>query len=132
MSTVTTKRDPYEGSHFLKADDIMGRMEACTAVIDSILPPGAESDARGKVIDRKIVTFQKTGKQLILSPLNHKVLKINLGPNEEDWPGKKLTLVVRYLDAFGELDLPCIRIWPEKPIPKSMREKFGEEKPKHQ
>lgn len=132
MNTVTTKRDPYEGSHFLKADDIMGRSKACTAVIDTILPAGSESDARGKPIDRKIATFQKTGKQLILSPINYKVLKINLGPDESEWPGKRITLVVRYLDAFGDLDLPCIRIWPEKPIPKSMREKFGEEQPQHQ
>ena len=132
MSTVTTKRDPYEGSHFLKADDIMGRSKACTAVIDTILPAGSQTDARGRVIDKKVVTFQKTDKQLILSPINHKVLKVNFGPDENDWLGKKIAIVVRYLDMPGDNDLPCIRVWPEKPIPKSMREKFGEEQPQHQ
>ena len=132
MSTVTTKRDPYEGSHFLKADDIMGRSKACTAVIDTILPAGSQTDARGRVIDKKVVTFQKTDKQLILSPINHKVLKVNFGPDENDWLGKKIATVVRYLDMPGDNDLPCIRVWPEKPIPKSMREKFGEEQPQHQ
>lgn len=126
------RRDPYEGSHFLKADDLQAIGKPVSVKIAAIAAPNTLKDSRGKDIDRKVIAFKGTHKQLIVSPTNYRVLKANLGADETQWEGQEIILCVRYLDCFGELDVPCIRVWPKAPIPKSLREKYGEEKPKHQ
>jgi hypothetical protein len=128
---MSVKRDPYEGSHYLKADDLQAIGKPVTIEIVAIAETGTLSDARGKVIDRKVIAFKGTKKQLIVSPVNYRVIKANLGADESAWIGQRITLCVRYLDCFGELDVPCIRVWPNAPIPKSLRDKYGDEKPKH-
>lgn len=121
----------YEGP-FIKAEDLMAVDRPVSVEITEIVPENTEKDARGQVIDRKILRFKGTQKALILNVINYKVLKINFGPRPESWVGKRVTLVIRWGDYFGDHDLPVIRIHPTQPIPKSLREKFGTERPKQE
>lgn len=119
----------YEGP-YIKAEDLMAIERPIRVEISEIVPENTEKDARGQVIDRKILRFKGAKKSLILNVMNYKVLKINHGPNPENWVGKQITLVIRWGDYFGDHNLPVIRIHPDKPMPKSLREKYGADKPK--
>ena len=121
------ERDPYEGD-YLAADDIAAMPNGVTVTIERIIPAGTEKDARGQLIDQKILAFKSAGKRLILNKTNFRILHTLLGRAEADCIGKQITLCVRVLSkSFGEKDLPCLRIaCPPRLMSKRIRDHYGE------
>jgi hypothetical protein len=62
------------------------------------------------------VAYLTGQKPWILNSTNQKTIeKIHNTPFIEDWAGKKITLYVAYITAFGEHNVPCLRVRPVKP-----------------
>jgi hypothetical protein len=119
----------FEGN-FLDAADLMASGTK-TVTISDVSPPGAERDSTRKVIDKPIVSFEKTAKRLILNKTNAKVIAMAHGKKASQWIGKKITLTVRWLDkAFGETNVPVIRVVPPagKELTFGMRKRYGAER----
>lgn len=119
---------PYEGN-YLHADDVPA---PATVTVREIVPANTEKDARGQVIKDALLAFEKTEKKLVLNKTNFRLGRIALdGKPLSKWPGEQIQLGVRYIDAFGIKDLPCVRILPGagKRLPKGLLDWFGREHP---
>jgi hypothetical protein len=121
----------YEG-HFIESADLMQR--SVTLTINGVVPPGVEKDknGKGKVIEKAILSFDKTSKRFILGKTNERILKAIHGKKASGWIGKPVTLCVRYLpEAFGEKWVPTCRVMPPSnvPLPMNCRKHFGLAKP---
>lgn len=66
----------------------------------------------GKPFDPKVVFFTKGKKGFCLNKTNAKIIrdKLKYGDDSEQWIGKPLTIYPTTCDAFGERNVPCIRV----------------------
>lgn len=114
---------------FLESADLMqaGKVKV---VIEAVIPPGTEKSADGRVIDKPILKFQGSGKRMVCGKTNIRNIKADYGGKVAEWVGKEITLQVRYLErAFGEQNVPTLRIIPTSPIPFASRKHMGKEQP---
>lgn len=105
---------------FLSADDIGYGHEGgnvISATIERIAEPGTVKDATGKVVDREVVYFKKATKALVLNSTNTRILRLTYGRDKAEWIGKPIQLTVRFVNAFGERDIPTIRVMPPDGVP---------------
>jgi len=141
MTTTDTEADPdldsacekYQGA-FVESADLMHLANGVTLEIEKVTPPDKEKDkdGKGKLINKPILTFRGARKRFIVGKTNERILKAIHGKKASGWKGKKITLGVRYLEkAFGELNVPTIRIIPPEniPLPMSTRDHFGRPEP---
>jgi hypothetical protein len=108
------------GDSFLYADDLVrdGKWIQATLTIKGVVPPNAIVGDNGKTIDKVCLTFEKTPKILALCTTNERLCRLNCGSGQsENWVGKSLTIYPSLIDAFGEKDVPCIRVRLPKTIP---------------
>lgn len=135
---MSDQRDKYTGGQFLHSDDLLAAFKssgkrATTATIREVIPGGTLTDSRKQRVEEKCLAFEKSSKVLVLNTTNHRILRMNLGVKEDEWIGSAVTLVVRWLDCFGEKDVPAIRVWPDDGrLPFGLRKNFGSEEPKHE
>ena len=124
-------RDRYEGK-FLEGADLMTR-DSYSLVIASVADPGTVQDSRQQVIEEAVIGFEKATKRLVLGKTNYRILVAQFGSDEKEWVGKTVKLQCRFLDCFGEVDVPCVRIVPPDgtPVPKGARDFMGSFHPKH-
>lgn len=125
-------RDQYEG--FLASDDI-GYNESggktVSPVIREYKPAGTVIDSKKQVVELPVLYFEKSPKGFVLNKTNERILKLVLGKDISKWPGNKITLGVGFVAAFGERDVPVIRVQPPKgiPLPFGVRKWLGKPKP---
>ncbi len=122
-------REMFEGN-FIKADDILSS-GPIVVTITEIVGPNKEKDAKGRLINRPILSFKGATKRLIVGKLNCRIIAMLHGKKASKWIGVSVTLGARYLkEAFGEKNVPTVRVIPpaDKPLPFSMRVWFGSEK----
>lgn len=128
---------PAQHPGFLHADDIGYGPEGgknMTLAIDRIAKRGTVTDARGNPVEEPVLYFRDHDKGLVLGAnCNRRLLVLHHGRKSADWIGKPVTLTVRFLDCFGEKDVPAIRITPPDgtPLPFGLRKWYGREKPIH-
>ena len=133
QQTRDAEMEKYEGN-YLESADLMSRPPV-TLVIAGWEPPNTVKAANGKLIDKPILSFEGTKKQMILNQTNKTLLKAMFGTKASGWVGHPVTIGVRYLaKAFKEKDVPCLRIvLPEGvPWPSGVRPFMGTEKPQGQ
>lgn len=131
------KAPAYEG--FLDAVDLNYTAEGCAALdltIAEVLPPGEASDAAGKTVDKPVIYFAEKingqRKGMILNKTNIKAIKLIHGHRPKGWLDQKIQVTVKFVDAFGQLDCPCLRVLPPKglPLPFGMRKFIGKDRPR--
>jgi len=135
MDTTTSgnpKRDQYEG--FIASDDIgydNSGGQSVTLIIKSVAEPYTVTDSRGVVVESPVVYFEKAKKGLVLNKTNERICRLLCGKRYADWNGKEITLGVRFVNAFGERDVPVIRVVPPSgiPLPFGVRKWTGKERP---
>jgi hypothetical protein len=124
----------YEGN-YVDAAELM----ACRGVkvlIESVIAPNTEKDARKKLIDKPLLVLKggTKNKKLIVGKTNWKILVAMFGKKSSGWIGKEITIAARYLpksQGFGQVNCPCVRIIPPHghPIPKSAMDFMGTAQP---
>lgn len=124
----------YEGN-YVDAAELM----ACRGVkvlIESVIAPNTEKDARKKLIDKPLLVLKggTKNKKLIVGKTNWKILVAMFGKKSSGWIGKEITIAARYLpksQGFGQVNCPCVRIIPPQghPIPKSAMDFMGTAQP---
>lgn len=127
---IDTKMAKYEGN-FLESSDLM-HSPPVTVVIADVKPPNTEKSADGRKIDKPILVFEKATKWFVCGKTNIRILKAWHGKKPSSWIGRQVTIGVRYLKAaFGESNVPTLRIIPPNtvPLPMSARKWFGRETP---
>ena len=66
--------------------------------------------ANGSKVDKYIIRFSETDKELILNKTNAKAMsKFLHEPKAVNWPGEKIVLKPTTCEAFGEI-VDCIRV----------------------
>jgi len=111
-------RNPnYIGSYELADGD--GKYNDLTVTIESVLKETVLG-ADGKS-DQCMVAKLKENKPFILNATNAKVIAAMYGDFVEDWSGKKITLTVKRVKAFGAFH-DALRVVPSKPAPPVMDE----------
>lgn len=121
----------YEGN-FLQAQDLMQQPNGVEVVIDAVIPPNTEKDATNKPIKEMMLAFKGAKKRLVVGKTNFRIIASQHGRKPSGWIGKKIKIVVRYLDsAFKETNVPTIRVMPpdDLPLPMGCRKWFGRDKP---
>lgn len=126
------KRDRYEG--FIASDDIgydNKGGKSVTLTVKSVAEPCTVTDSRDVVVEDPVVYFEKTKKGLVLNKTNERICRLLLGKRYSDWEGKQIRLSVRFVNAFGEKDVPVIRVVPPPgiPLPFGVRKWTGKERP---
>ena len=122
----------YEGN-FVEAMDLP-EGKPVSVTISEIVAPDTEKDAAGKLIRKALVRFSNAKKSLVLNKTNYRLLKLLHGPHPDQWIGKQIQLMRRYLPAaraFGVQNEMCVRVVPPTgmQIPKSVREYMGSATP---
>lgn len=79
--------------------------------IKSVEPANSRKCKDGKSIDKPILTFEESPKALILNKTNARALCKTMGNNMSAWVGKKTQIYQARVAAFGEKDVPAVRIW---------------------
>lgn len=102
-------REMFEGD-FLSSMDLLQKGGPVKVKIAAVLPKNTERDSKNKLIDKPIVAFEGAKKRLILNNTNGKILAVLFGQKTPEWSGKEVTLLVRYIDAFGQKNVPVIRV----------------------
>jgi hypothetical protein len=134
---MTTNHEPetqprYEG--YIASDDIGYTAQgggSITLEIASISEAGTERDASGKTVGSEVLHFVKAKKGLVLGKTNGRILRLLLGKDTAKWVGARVTLTVRFINAFSERDIPTIRVTPPDglPLPFGVRKWMGRERP---
>ena len=117
------------GSDYLYAEDLLqnGLFQTVTVEISEVIPPGTIKAANKKFVDKPILRFAGKAKQLVVGTTNMSVIHLITGhPPGPAWIGKKITLQVRVVDAFGG-QVIAIRVVPPSgtPLRKSLIERLG-------
>lgn len=101
------------GPEYLHAEDLLdaGKWTERTAVVEAVFPPNTIKSADGKLIDKVIVSFQKTNKRMVLGKINTRLVKCALGTAKPDeWIGKQLTLYATSGNWFGQQNVAALRV----------------------
>jgi len=92
-------------SKYLKAEDLEGDI---TVTIENVALEGLKDQA-GREVDKPVAFFEEYEKGLILNKTNWAMIAKQFGDESDDWKGKKITLTVIDVDAFGEV-VSAIRV----------------------
>lgn len=117
------------GSAYLYSEDLLsdGNYRKCDVTIEKVHEAGTLEKAGGGKIDKPALSFTGAKKMLVLCKSNQSLLKYATGDADPlKWVGKKITIVVRSVEAFGS-KVPAIRVWPSVPIRKGLVKYLGEE-----
>ena len=79
--------------------------------ISDVIATGTTKSADGRVIDRPILKFKGSKRGLILCRTNARAIARKLGPDMSQWIGHKVPFFQARIDAFGESDVPAIRVF---------------------
>lgn len=131
VDTLDAEMARYSG-HYLESCDLM--QQPATLVIEAVYPPNSrkDQDGKGRPIDKPVLSFKGTSKELILGATNERLVKACLGRKASAWIGKSLKLSVRFLkEAFGQTNVPTIRVVlpPDVPMPFNCRKHYGADRP---
>lgn len=108
-------QERYEGRFLEAADFPEGQVRHF--IVQAVIPPGTEKDAKGKPIKEAILMFTDEPKGLVVNKTNYRVLRLLFGDSEH-WIGKEVRIMRRYLrEAFGIRNEHCLRIVPPKGTP---------------
>ena len=118
------------GNEYLYAEDLLskGRYQTVKAKIEKVIPPGTVRSADGKPINKSILQFEGKKKLLVLCKTNESVLIYACGGQQNEWPGKEVTIAVREVDAFND-QVVAIRIMPPPGVKvrKALLKRLGKE-----
>lgn len=117
------------GSAYLYAEDLIagGVFRKVEVTIAKLHPPGTLQRADKKMIDKPALEFEGKKKLLVFGKTNGCLLIYATGETDsEKWIGKKITLVVRLVDAFGD-KVPAIRVLPACAVRRGLKKLMGEE-----
>jgi len=120
----------FEGP-FLESADLMSCPPVKLTIAD-VHPPSTVKSADGRMIDKPILVFEKTDRQMIVNKTNQRILKAMFGAKASGWIGHPVSVGVRYLSkAFGQTNVPTLRIIPPAgaSIPFSAMKHMGSEAP---
>lgn len=118
---------------FLYSDDLVknGEWRAPEVTIEKVFPANTISGADRRQVDKPCVKFVGSDKMLVVNTTNQTLLRLQFGTSvQSEWVGKKVTLQPRVIaEAFGEQDVPVIRIKlpTEIPVPFRLRRHMGKE-----
>lgn len=99
--------EAYPG--YLEAGDL-DRKEV-TVTIAGHRPSGKEDKGKdGRAIDKPILSFKGTKKELVLNKTNARTVRCLYGNDMANWTGKKVILYPTTCNAFGDPNTPCIRV----------------------
>ena len=120
------------GPQFLYADDLFrdGKWAEVTLTIEGIHAGGTIFGADKKAVDNDSISFVGTEKKLVLNKTNKRLLKIATKSSKSDgWLGKKVTIYPVLINAFGEKNVPCIRVrvGDGNPVPFGVRKFLGKD-----
>ncbi len=115
---------------FLYADDLLkdGQFRDVTLTIAEVHAANTLFGADQKPVEKMALGFAGTEKKLVLNNTNERLVRMATGSTKSDgWAGKKVTLYPVAINAFGEKNVPAIRIrTPEgTPIQMSVRKQLG-------
>lgn len=102
-------------SPYLEAGDLNGK--DVSVEIESVEGKHAGKGKDGQPINKPLLKFKGAKKGLILCKTSARVIrdKLGYGNDMDGWIGRKITLFPDKCDAFGQKDVPCIRIRPYPP-----------------
>ena len=108
-ATVTGSYRQASESEFLAADDLPVDRDVCLTIagasIDNVTSP------TNKTKKMVCLSFEKTPKKLALNRTNGRTIaKITGSTQVEDWTGAKICLYRTTIKAFGDPQLPAIRV----------------------
>lgn len=97
-------------SQFLEAAELGGKEQ--TVTIARVEKMQNVKGRDGKPFDPKVVYFEKRRKGFCMNKTNAKIIrdKLGYGDDADQWVGKPLTIYPTTCDAFGEKNVPCIRV----------------------
>ena len=79
--------------------------------IERIEAAGKVKCADGRVIDKPVLFFKGKDRGLVLNKTNARAIARKNGPSMDGWIGKTVQLYQARVDAFGERDVPAVRVW---------------------
>lgn len=100
--------EQYDGN-FIEAITLP-RDKPVELTIKSIEPANTRKVLKG-LIDKPIVLFEESPKELVLNKTNGRMICKLYGNNMDSWIGKKVKIFQARVSAFGEKDVPAVRIW---------------------
>ena len=101
--------DQYPGN-FLEAL-MLPQDRGVEVEIERIEPSGSVKCADGRMIDKPVVYFKGKDKGLVLNKTNARAVARKHGASMDAWIGKTVSIYQARVDAFGERDVPAVRIW---------------------
>lgn len=127
---MSTSHKDNLGPQFLYADDLLrdGQWIEATLTIAKFVPANSIKGANGQKVEKDAIGFDGTDKLLVLNATNRRLIKIATGSSKpEGWTGKKVTIYPVTINAFGQSEIPCIRIriGSGQPIPFGVRKFLG-------
>lgn len=94
-------------SRYLKAADFQG--EPVQLTITEVFKDKVRM-TNGSMVEKYVIRFRETEKELILNKTNAKAIAKVLGdPKAVNWAGSTIVLMPTTCEAFGEI-VPCIRV----------------------
>ena len=125
------------GPQFLYADDLLkdGKWVEVKLTITRHVPGGTLTGADKSVVEHDAIGFEGTDKLLVLNKTNSRLLKIATGSSKPaGWIGKTVAVFPVSINAFGQQNLPCIRIRVKdgQPVPFGVRKFMGKDLTKTQ
>ena len=122
------KQDKHDwGGKFVYSEDLLhgGKFQSATVEIAAVHDPGTIKRADGKMVDKPCLSFAGKEKLLVLCKSNARLIAFATGESDPGkWPGKKIKLVVRIVEAFGA-EVVAIRVWPGAMVRKSLLKQLG-------
>lgn len=110
---ILTYSEQYGGDYL---EPVLLDGKDCRVIIEKIDPKGTVRRAdNNRMIDKPILHFKGKTRALPLNKTCARVIAMMYGTNMNEWVGKEITIYPTTCDAFGEEDVPCIRVRPGKP-----------------
>jgi len=116
---------------FIYADNLVkdGCWVSPTVTIEKVIPENTIRAANKRLVEKPTMKFKESDKMLVLNTTNESLLRLQFGSSDyTKWVGKKVTIEPRRIaEAFGETDVPVIRVaLPEDiPVPFRLRRHMG-------
>jgi hypothetical protein len=119
------------GTEYLYSENLLanGKYQTVQVEIESYIEPNTVRSADKKLIDKPILKFKGKSKMLVLCKTNQVLIICSTGEQPGPiWIGKKITLQVREVDAFGEI-VSAIRVIPPNGVKvrKNVLKRLGKE-----